>query len=113
MNIPETRKAKLRLAAQVPTVDKMVSLKFKSLRLQRWLSGKESGCQSKRHEFDPCVRKISWRRKWQPTPVFLPGKSHGQKSMSGYSPWGHKRVRQNLVTKQHQVSAMYIYHQAL
>ena len=34
--------------------------------------------------------KISWRRKWQPTPVFLPGKSHGQKSLAGYSPWGHK-----------------------
>ena len=32
----------------------------------------------------------SWRRKWQPTPVFLPGKSHGQRSLVGYSPWGHK-----------------------
>ena len=31
-----------------------------------------------------------WRRKWQPTPVFLPGKSHGQRSLAGYSPWGHK-----------------------
>ena len=30
------------------------------------------------------------RRKWQPTPVFLPGKSHGQRSLAGYSPWGHK-----------------------
>ena len=39
----------------------------------------------------------SWRRKWQPTPVFLPGKSHGQKSLAGYSAWGHKS--QNLVTK--------------
>ena len=36
------------------------------------------------------VRKIPWRRKWQPTPVFLPGKSHGQRSLAGYSPWGHK-----------------------
>ena len=36
------------------------------------------------------VRKIPWRRKWQPTPVFLPGKSHGQRSLVGYSPWGHK-----------------------
>ena len=36
------------------------------------------------------VRKIPWRRKWQPTPVFLPGKSHGQRSLEGYSPWGHK-----------------------
>ena len=36
------------------------------------------------------VGKISWRRKWQPTPVFLPGKVHGQRSLGGYSPWGHK-----------------------
>ena len=34
--------------------------------------------------------KTPWRKKWQPTPVFLPGKSHGQKSLVGYSPWGHK-----------------------
>ena len=40
-----------------------------------------------------------WRRKWQPTPVFLPGKSHGQRSLAGYSPWGPKRVRLDLVTK--------------
>ena len=36
------------------------------------------------------VGKISWRRKWQPTLVLLPGKSHGQRSLVGYSPWGHK-----------------------
>ena len=40
--------------------------------------------------FNPWVRKIPWRRKWQPTPVFLPGKPHGWKSFVGYSPWGHK-----------------------
>ena len=40
--------------------------------------------------FDPWVRKIPWRRKWQPTPVFLPGKSHGRRSLVGYSPWGRK-----------------------
>ena len=40
--------------------------------------------------FDPWVRKIPWRRKWQPTPVFLPGKSHRQRSLAGYSPWGPK-----------------------
>ena len=38
------------------------------------------------------VGKISWRRKWQPTPVFLPGKSHGQRILASYSPWGCKRV---------------------
>ena len=42
--------------------------------------------QCKRHGFDPWVRKIPWRRKWQPTPVFLSEKSHGQRSLAGYSP---------------------------
>ena len=46
-------------------------------------------CRScKRHRFDPWVGKISWRRKWQHTPVFLPRESHGQSSLAGYSPWG-------------------------
>jgi len=39
---------------------------------------------------DPWVRMIPWRRKWQPTLVFLPEKSHGQRSLAGYSPKGHK-----------------------
>ena len=50
--------------------------------------GKESTCQCRRHGFDPWVGKILWGRKWQPTPVFLPGKFHGQRSLLGYSPWG-------------------------
>ena len=41
-------------------------------------------------EFDPWVRKIPWRRKWQPTPVFLPGESYGQRSLGGYRPWNCK-----------------------
>ena len=41
-----------------------------------------------------------WRREWQPTPVFLPGKSYGQRSLAGYSPWDHKRVKNDLATKQ-------------
>ena len=49
--------------------------------------GKESTCQCWRHGFDPWAGKIPWRRKWQPTPVFLSGKSHGQRSLAGYSPW--------------------------
>ena len=40
--------------------------------------------------FDPWVGKIPWRRAWQPTPVFLPGESHGQRSLVGYSPWGRR-----------------------
>ena len=40
--------------------------------------------------FDPWVGKIPWGREWQFTPVFLPGESHGQRSLAGDSPWGHK-----------------------
>ena len=50
----------------------------------------------------PWVGKIPWRRKCQPTPVFLPGKSHEQRRLAGYSPWGHKRVGHDLMTKQQQ-----------
>ena len=51
-----------------------------------WLSGKELTCQCRRHRFNPWVRTIPWRKKWQPTPVFLPGEFHGQRSLAGYSP---------------------------
>ena len=57
--------------------------------------------QETRKQLDPWFRKIHWRRKWQSTPLFLPGKSHGQRSLAGYSPWDHKRVRHNLWTKHH------------
>ena len=57
-------------------------------------SGKEPACQykrRKRHRLVPWVGKISWRRrKWQPAPAFLPGKSHGQRSLVGHSSWGRK-----------------------
>ena len=46
----------------------------------------------KRHGFDPWVRKIPWRRTWQPTPAFLPGKCHRQWSLVGYSPWDCKEL---------------------
>ena len=52
-------------------------------------SGKASACPQMRPRFDPWVRKILWRRKWLSTPVFLPGESHGQRSLAGYSPWGY------------------------
>ena len=58
--------------------------------LPRWLSSKEFTCRHKRPGFDPWVGKMPWRRAWQPAPVFLLGESHGQKSLAGYSPWGHK-----------------------
>ena len=46
--------------------------------------------QCRRLGFDPSVRKILWRREWRPTPVFLPGEFLGQRSLAGYSPWGHQ-----------------------
>ena len=58
-------------------------------------NGKESACQCrtcKRHGFNPWVGKNPWSRKWQPAPAFLPGKVHGQRSLVGYSPWGHKEL---------------------
>ena len=58
-------------------------------------SGKESICQCMRHKrcgFDLWVGKIPWRRKRQPLPVFLPEKSHGQRSLAGNSPWGFKKL---------------------
>ena len=57
-----------------------------------WLSGKESACQFRSHWFHPWFGKIPWRSKWQPTPMFWSGESHGQRSLAGYSPWGHKEM---------------------
>ena len=75
------------------------SLKQTNEWLPWWLSGKESTCQCTRHMFHPSVGKIPWRRKWQSAPIFLLGKSHGQRSLAGYSPPGKKRVGHDLATK--------------
>ena len=56
----------------------------------QFLRGLSVCLQWGRPGFDPWVGKIPWRRKWQPTPVFLPGESHGRRSLVGYSPWGRK-----------------------
>ena len=72
-------------------------------------SGKEPACQCRRRKsrgFDLWLRKIPWRRKWQPIPAFWPGESHGQMRLVGYSPWGCKelntteRAHKQLNTKQ-------------
>ena len=55
--------------------------------------------QCRRPGFDPWFRKIPWRRKWQPIPIFLPGKFHEQRSLAGYSSQGHKRLGYDLVTE--------------
>ena len=54
------------------------------LGIPTWLSGKEPAGQRRRPEFDPFIRKITWRTEWLPTLVFLPGKSHGQRGLEGY-----------------------------
>ena len=65
-----------------------VSISGSSLVVQK----AESVClQCRRPGFDPWIGKIPWRRKWQPTPVLLPGKFHGLRSLVGYSPWGRKK----------------------
>ena len=64
-------------------------------RLPRWLSDKESACQCWRHRrpgFEPRVGKIPWSRKWESSSVFLPDIYHGQWSLAGCSPWGHKEL---------------------
>ena len=64
--------------------------------------GKEFVCQSRRHRrcgFSPWVWKIPWRSAWQPTPVFLPGKSHGQRNVEGYSSQGLKESDTTEVTE--------------
>ena len=68
--------------------------------LPLWLSGKESACQCRRHEFNPWSGKSPWRRKGQSTAVFFLGEPHGQRSLEGYGPWG--RVESD-TTKQQQI----------
>ena len=65
-----------------------------------WLSGKESACQRRRRRFDPWGLENPLESEMAATPVFLPGKSHGQRSLAGYSPWGRKRAGHSLATKQ-------------
>ena len=76
---------------------------------QAGASGKEPTCQCKRFKrrgFDPWVRKIPWRRAWQPIPVFLPGEFHGQRSLVGYSPWGSKELDTTACIYMHQAKAL-------
>ena len=74
---------------------RVTSLEIQWLRLSFpmlpwWLRGSSVCLQCGRPGFDPWVGKIPWRRKWQSTPVFLPGESHGRRSLVGYSPQGRK-----------------------
>ena len=64
--------------------------RYADLGLSWWLRWWRICLQCRRPGFDSWVGKIPWRRKWQPTPVFLPGEAHGWRNLAGYSPWGHK-----------------------
>ena len=72
-----------------------------------WVSDKESACLCRRCGFDTWVGKVPWRRKWQPTLVFLPGKSQWQRSLANYNPRSHERVRHDLATKQQKQYPLY------
>ena len=75
--------------------------------LPRGCSSKEFTCQSRRrNRRQHQVGKIPWRRKWQPAPVFFPGKFHGQGSLVGYSPWDCRRVGHDLATGQRRPSTV-------
>ena len=70
----------------------------------------ESTCQCRRPRklrFDSWVKLIPWRRKWQPTPVLLPGGIHGQRSLAGFSPWGHKESDMAEAAYQQQQQKLY------
>ena len=71
----------------------MIKIYYPNYGLPKWHSGKEFTCQFRRcnrSRLDPWVGKIPWSRKWQSAPGFLPGESHGWRSLVGYSPWGRK-----------------------
>ena len=73
----------------------VLQCRFQRRKRTRWCRDNESVFFVRcifRAGFYPWVRKIPWRRKWQPTPAFLPGEFHGQRSLVGYSPWGHKKL---------------------
>ena len=57
-----------------------------------WLRRQRNCLHCRKPGLDPWVRKIPWRREWLPTPLFLPGEFHGQRSLAGHSPWGHKAL---------------------
>ena len=70
-------------------------------------------CQRRGHGFGPWVGKIPWSRKWQSTPVFLPGKSHGQRSLVGHSPWGRRELDTTEHLSTHATSMLCVIHKSI
>ena len=79
-----------RMSAGVQPLTGQLYAENKCSWLPRGLSGEEPAGQHRRHGFDPWVGKVPWRREWLPSPVVLPGESHGQRNLVGYSPRGRK-----------------------
>ena len=97
------RKATANLASILKSRDITLLTKVREVRVKGFPgnASEERAFQCKRRkrcEFDPWVGKIPWRGAWQPTPVFLPGESHGQRSLVGYSPQGCKELDTTEVT---------------
>ena len=89
-----SRNLKSDVSISINTVN-MVSCSLATSWFPRWLRGKESACQCRRCMFNLWVRKTPWERAWQPTPEFLSEESQGQRSLEGYSLWGHKESGTN------------------
>ena len=79
----------------------LIVIKIEHKRL-RWLSGKGPTCQCRRYKFNPWVRKIPWRRKWQPPPVFLLGESPRTEEPGGLQSMGLQSVGHDSASKQQQ-----------
>ena len=101
----------LRLTGLISLQSKRFSRVFSNTTIQKYQffstqpsswsnSHNHTNCQCRKQGFNPWVGKIPQSRKWQPTPVVLPGKSHGDRRLASYSPWGNKESDTNLVTKQ-------------
>ena len=65
---------------------------YEWMKILCWLRWQRNCLQCRKPGLDPWVRKIPWRREWLPTPMFLPGEFHGQRSLAGYRPWGRKEL---------------------
>ena len=88
--LPPMWETRVWFLGQEDPLEKRMATHSSILGLFWWLRQQRICLQCKRPKFDPWARKIPWRRKWQPTPVFLAGEFHGQRSLAGYSSWGHK-----------------------
>ena len=81
---------------------KFIIQQYKQDTLPWWLSGKEPTLQVRKHKFRPWFLKIPWRKKWKPTPVFLPEKSYGQRSLVDYSLYDPQKVSDMIEQQQQQ-----------